>query len=165
MGKLVLFKRKIDFSDDDVYIFTSLSSFFHFSMLCVSLITYMSIGETCIVTPSFALYLQFHIILLLVVIPLELLLTFLSMCGTVANQGVRRYTSHFFHVYMITSTLEILVQCFGIHEFYGPDPLSNTLVCLSWQRLITINVLNAFIIWSLIASLRWFLVDENKALE
>ncbi|KAJ3226264.1 hypothetical protein HK099_005261 [Clydaea vesicula] len=63
------------------------------------------------------------IILLCVLVPMELLTAILSMSGTIASKGPRKYVAPLIHGHIILLFAELILHSFGFYAIYGTNSL------------------------------------------
>lgn len=155
MGRLILFQRNIDLAGDDLYVPAIHSCCLHVIwLICISVV-YGLVDDTCLVSANFTYYLVFHLLFLVAMIPLEITIALVSMSGTVAKIGMRKYLSFLFHVHIFLSLFEFGIQIFGMYVLYGRRPLANSLICLSSVSEAKVALGYLTIIWGFVASIFW----------
>ncbi|KAJ3014543.1 UNVERIFIED_CONTAM: hypothetical protein HDU68_000234 [Siphonaria sp. JEL0065] len=93
MGRLKLFNRRVPLATDDAYVPAAYGLLLHSIWLASTAVVYAVIRNDCNISPVLINFLLILISTLSIQVPLDLLILFLSMSGTVARKGPRRYVS------------------------------------------------------------------------
>ncbi|KAJ3102402.1 hypothetical protein HDU97_000609 [Phlyctochytrium planicorne] len=159
MGRLIIFNRKINLAPDDLYVPAFYGVILHTIWLACTVIAYGAIVEDCTLHRLLKLYTLFVIIVISIQLPLDIIVLFLSMSGTVANPGPRKYLSPFIHLSTMIVVVELAIQCYGLYVAYGPFNLSvPSAECsqpLSPQSVVIVHMVIA---WSFVALVIWFII-------
>ncbi|ORY39080.1 hypothetical protein BCR33DRAFT_417516 [Rhizoclosmatium globosum] len=91
MGRLKIFDRRVPLAPDDVYVPGLYGVVLHSVWLASTAVVYAVIRNDCNVSPVLLDFLVILICTLSIQVPLDALIMFLSMSGTVARKGPRRY--------------------------------------------------------------------------
>ncbi|KAI8607878.1 hypothetical protein BC830DRAFT_67334 [Chytriomyces sp. MP71] len=91
MGRLAVFHRRIMLAPDDVYIPAFYALVLHSVWLASSAVVFAVIHTDCNLSPVLTNFLLILIATLSLQVPIDIAMVALSMSGTVARKGPRRY--------------------------------------------------------------------------
>lgn len=159
MGRLTIFNRKINLASDDLYFGAAYAFLLHLIWLTSIAISYAFIRQDC----QLALSLQYYALLLLILLstslPLDACILVLSMMGTVANKGPRRYVGLLVHVGLTLGAAELILHMCGLYVAFGPNKLKPDLEgCSIPLPVSTIRLVQMVAIWGFSAQGVWYII-------
>ncbi|KAI8847620.1 hypothetical protein BC829DRAFT_490575 [Chytridium lagenaria] len=158
-GSTAHLRRKINLAYDDLYIPATYGIILHGIWLSCTVVAYAAIVDDCSLHRLLKAYTLSVIIILSLQVPLDLIIILLSMSGTVAKPGPRRYLSPFIHLSTIIIFTELAIQCFGIYVAYGPFNLRVAHPgCQDSLPTQSVLLVHMVIAWSFAALCIWFLI-------
>ncbi|KAI9340688.1 hypothetical protein DFJ73DRAFT_554383 [Zopfochytrium polystomum] len=90
---------------------------------------------------------------------MDVIILLLSMSGTMANKGPRRFISPFVHMSTILAAVELFLECYGIIVVFGPRKLTPTTPdCEIELPYSTVTLLQMVVIWSFSALVIYFII-------
>ncbi|KAJ3212323.1 hypothetical protein HDU67_003894 [Dinochytrium kinnereticum] len=159
MGRLVIFGRKINLAYDDLYIPAAYGVVLHSIWLSCTGVAYATIVDDCSLHKLLKIYTLSVIIIISIQLPLDIIILILSMMGTVAKPGPRRYLSPFIHISTLVVVAELAIQCFGVYVAYGPFNLKVISPgCNNQLPTQSVVLVHMVIAWSFVALCIWFLI-------
>ncbi|KAJ3249798.1 hypothetical protein HDU77_007428 [Chytriomyces hyalinus] len=159
MGRLAIFNRRIALAPDDVYIPASYGLILHSVWLASTAVVFAVIRSDCNVHSVLTNFIWVQLVTLCVEVPLDVAMITLSMSGTVARKGLRRYVGGVVQLSFCVLLFELALNCYGIFVTLGPanylapneDPSCTKPFDSSSATLVRMVVL-----WSLLAIIFYF---------
>ncbi|KAJ3231233.1 hypothetical protein HDU81_003926 [Chytriomyces hyalinus] len=120
MGRLAIFNRRIALAPDDVYIPASYGLILHSVWLASTAVVFAVIRSDCNVNSVLTNFIWVQLVTLCVEVPLDVAMITLSMSGTVARKGLRRYVGGVVQLSFCVLLFELALNCYGIFVTFGP---------------------------------------------
>ncbi|KAJ3289455.1 hypothetical protein HDU79_004038 [Rhizoclosmatium sp. JEL0117] len=112
-----LLNRRVPLAPDDMYIPAMYAFVFH--SVC-TIIVYVFLRKDCNISNVLLDFVMILISTLSIQIPLDALTIYLSMSGSIAREGPRRFVSLIVHIGLFVRVWEFFLVCYGLHLTYGP---------------------------------------------
>ena len=121
MPAVILFNRKLPLASDDFLI----HGFLHFLVNFVSVVTtgYLLLDYNKSCSRNKIIFLILQLCVLLLDLLTDLLICIVSLKGTIANSRPRRHIPKLLYMGTFLITAQIIVQIWGIYEYFTPEPL------------------------------------------
>ncbi|KAI9203526.1 uncharacterized protein BJ171DRAFT_145313 [Polychytrium aggregatum] len=156
MGRLVVFNRRIDLAGDDLYVPAFYGVMLHTIWITLIAIVYYFLHsdefrQNCQVAEQPLYFVWIYLINLSVELPLEILILVLSMMGTVANKGPRRWLSPLVHIHFFVLMCEYAILWWGVFV------ISTKVVCTrpntgqKFSNSVANVMVNLVVIWGILA--------------
>ncbi|ORY41989.1 hypothetical protein BCR33DRAFT_851991 [Rhizoclosmatium globosum] len=117
MGRMHLLNRRVPLAPDDMYIPAMYAFVFH--SVC-TIIVYVFLRKDCNISNVLLDFVMILISTLSIQIPLDALTIYLSMSGSIAREGPRRFVSLIVHIGLFVRVWEFFLAYYGLHLTYGP---------------------------------------------
>ncbi|KAJ3112483.1 hypothetical protein HK100_002317 [Physocladia obscura] len=159
MGRLKIFNRRIPLAPDDVYIPAAYGLVLHSVWLASTSVVYAVIRNDCNISSVLLNFLLVLTVTLSIQVPLDALMMFLSMSGTVSRKGPRRYVSAVVQVSCFILVWELTLECYGIFVTYGPGNYLSPVEGLNCTQRIDSSspiLIHMVVIWSFLAIIFYF---------
>ncbi|KAJ3241129.1 hypothetical protein HDU81_001916 [Chytriomyces hyalinus] len=160
MGRLAIFNRRIALAPDDVYIPASYGLILHSVWLASTAVVFAVIRSDCNVNPVLTNFIWVQLVTLCIEVPLDMTMITLSMSGTVARKGLRRYVGAFVQLSFCVLLFELALNCYGIFVTFGPANYlapSGDASCTRPFDTSSATLMRMVVMWSFLAIVFYFL--------
>ncbi|KAI8844567.1 hypothetical protein BJ741DRAFT_588754 [Chytriomyces cf. hyalinus JEL632] len=160
MGRLAIFNRRIALAPDDVYIPASYGLILHSVWLASTAVVFAVIRSDCNVHSVLTNFIWVQLVTLCIEVPLDMTMITLSMSGTVARKGLRRYVGGFVQFSFCVLLFELALNCYGIFVTFGPANYlapNDDASCTKPFDSSSATLMRMVVLWSFLAIVFYFL--------